>query len=152
VGFTAVRFRMAYRYLDDIAPADAAFEAWGETIEELFVAAADATMNVMVEDLETIADRERQPIAVQADAIDMLLFELLRELIFYKDAQRLLLRVRTMKIHNGKDGYNLTADTYGEEINPDRHELLVDVKAVTLHRFRVEQTQQGWEATVILDV
>jgi SHS2 domain-containing protein len=29
---------------------------------------------------------------------------------------------------------------------------VVDVKAVTLHRFRVEQTPSGWEATVILDI
>ena len=143
---------MAYRYLDDIATADVAFDAWGETMEELFVAAADATMNVMVEDLDTIADREHRHIDVEANAIDMLLFHLLQELIFYKDAQQLLLRVRTMKIYNGKDGYTLAADTYGEEINPDRHELLGDIKAVTLHRFRVEQTQQQWEATVILDI
>ena len=32
-----------YRFRGDVALADAAFEAWGETLEELFVAAADAT-------------------------------------------------------------------------------------------------------------
>jgi len=30
--------------------------------------------------------------------------------------------------------------------------MRVDVKAVTLHRFRVEQTEQGWEALVILEI
>ena len=40
----------------------------------------------------------------------------------------------------------------GEEIVPDRHDLIVDVKAVTLHRYRVEETPDGWESTVILDI
>ena len=42
--------------------------------------------------------------------------------------------------------------THGEPIDPQRHRLRVDVKAVTLHRFSIEKTAQGWEATVILDI
>ena len=53
---------MPYRYLEDIATADVAFEAWGDTLEEMFVAAADATMNVMVSDLDTIAPVEKRPL------------------------------------------------------------------------------------------
>ena len=37
-------------------------------------------------------------------------------------------------------------------IDAGRHELIVDVKAVTLHRFKVEQTPRGWETLVILDI
>ncbi|RMG44872.1 MAG: archease [Acidobacteria bacterium] len=143
---------MPYRYLDDIATADVAFEAWGPTLEELFVAAAAATMNVMVEDLNTIAHREHRTIQVEADAVDMLLFEFLQELIYYKDAQRLLLRVSQVRIDRRDDHFLLQAEAYGEEIDPRKHELLVDVKAVTLHRFQVERTADGWRAMVILDI
>ncbi len=45
---------MPYRYLEDIAKGDVAFEAEGRTVEEVFIASADATMAVMVEDLSTI--------------------------------------------------------------------------------------------------
>ena len=45
---------MPYHYLDDVAIADIAFEAYGESKEEMFIAASDALMNVMVEDLVTI--------------------------------------------------------------------------------------------------
>ncbi len=141
-----------YRYLENIAIADVAFEAWGTTMEEMFVAAADATMNVMVEDLNTIADQERRLIRVEADAVDMLLFQLLQELIYYKDAEQLLLRVPKVNIQRQKDDLTLNAEAHGEKLNPDKHELIVDVKAVTLHRFQVKQTSRGWEATVILDI
>lgn len=143
---------MPYQYLEDIATADVAFEARGDTVEDMFVAAADATMNVMVEDLNTIADRQRRIIHVEADAVDMLLFQLLQELIYYKDAERLLLRVPEVHIQRQNHHFKLSAEAYGEELNSDQHELLVDVKAVTLHRFQVEQTESGWRAMVILDI
>jgi SHS2 domain-containing protein len=143
---------MPYRYLEHIAIADVAFEAWGDTMEEVFISAADATMNVMVEDLNTIYDREHRSIHLEADAIDMLLFQLLQELIYYKDAEQLLLRVPNVHIESQDGQFTLSAEAYGEGINALKHELNVDVKAVTLHRFRMEQTPKGWEATVILDI
>ncbi|MHC1744342.1 MAG: archease [Syntrophobacteraceae bacterium] len=143
---------MPYRYLDDIATADAAFEARGQTIEEMFAAAADATMNVMVEDLGSIRRRASKRFDLEADDLEMLLFALLQELIFFKDAERLLLRVFDVRVWTDGNRARLVADTAGEEIDPSRHALIVDVKAVTLHKYRVAQTADGWEATVILDI
>jgi SHS2 domain-containing protein len=143
---------MPYRYLPDIAIADVAFEAWADTLEELFLAAADATMNVMVGDLKTIAITQTRAVQAEEAEPDMLLFQLLQELIFYKDAEKLLLRVKVLEIRRLEDRYALTAEICGEELDPSRHDLVVDVKAVTLHRFCVEQTTEGWRATVILDI
>ncbi len=143
---------MPYRYLPDIAIADVAFEAFAGTMEELFRDAADATMNVMVGDLGTIAELETRVVRAEETEPDMLLFQLLQELIFFKDAEKLLLRVRRLEIRQTGNGYTLEAEARGEELDPARHDLVVDVKAVTLHRFRVEQTQRGWEAFVILDI
>lgn len=143
---------MGFRYLEDIATADAAFEAWGNTLEELFAASADATINVMVSDLSSIAINETRFLSLSADAPDMLLFELLQELIYFKDAEGLLLRVTGLDIQHREDGWHLQGTVSGEKIDSSKHDLVVDVKAVTFHRFRVEKTQKGWEAVVILDI
>ena len=143
---------MPFEYLDDVATSDVAFQAWGETVEELFVAAADAVMNVMVEDLETIAPRQHRIITAAAPDHEMLLFELLQELIFYKDAEQLLLRVNGVSISVAAQGLTLRADAAGEMLDPGRHDLGVDVKAVTMHRYKVEQNDRGWQAMVILDI
>lgn len=143
---------MPYRFLDDIATADVAFEACGDSLEEMMVAAADATMNVMVENLDSIADRVRRIVDVAADAPDMLLYALLEELVFRKDVERLLLRVPSVRIEGRDGGLALWAEAYGETLDPGRHRLLVDVKAVTLHRFAVERSDAGWRATVVLDI
>jgi SHS2 domain-containing protein len=141
-----------YRYLDDIAIADAAFEVWAGTLEDLFVEAADATMNVMVQDLGTIGVAEHRQLRVAADALDLLLLALLEELIYLKDAERLLVRITRVDIDEDASGLHLEADAWGETINPEKHPLLVDVKAVTLHRLAVQPTDQGWWATVVVDV
>lgn len=143
---------MGYRYLPNIAIADVAFEAWADTLEGLFIAAADATINVMVANLETVAAHEARTWKAEEAELDMLLFQLLQELIFLKDAEKLLLRVKKIEIDQLEGRYRLQAEAWGEELNPARHDLVVDVKAVTLHRFCVEQTAPGWKATVILDI
>ena len=141
-----------YRYCDDVALADAAFEAWGATLEELFVAAADATANTMAENLEAIEDRERRPIRLEEGSADLLLYRLLEELVYFKDAEGLLLRVPAVSIRTRDGALVLEAEACGEPIDPSRHRLQADVKAVTLHRLRVERTARGWEASVVLDI
>ena len=143
---------MPYKYLEDVAIADVAFEAWGATLEELFEAAADATVNLMVADLSTITSHEQRTIELEDESLDLLLFNFLQELIFYKDAQKLLLRVGEIQIERTNGSFKLRAEAHGEELNPAKHELGVDVKAVTLHRFQVQETPEGWQANVILDV
>lgn len=143
---------MPYEYLDDEAIADVAFRAWGRDLSELFASAADATMNVMIEDLDTIQASEWRDISLENDAADMLLFDLLQELVFYKDAEQLLLRVSEADIRAANGLYRLKARAWGERLDPARHEQVADVKAVTLHRFTLEQTAEGWTAHVILDI
>jgi SHS2 domain-containing protein len=48
--------------------------------------------------------------------------------------------------------YLLEAIALGEKLDPERHHPRVDVKAVTLHHFRLEKTERGWKALVILDI
>ena len=143
---------MPYDYLEDIGTADIAFEATGRDLPELFTAAADATMNVMIDNLEAIEPRETRRIALKNDAIDMLLFDFLHELIYFKDADRLLLRIREVQIDEKEDAYSLNATAAGELLDPARHQQRADVKAVTLHDFRVEKTDGGWKASVLLDI
>lgn len=143
---------MPFEFLDEIATADVAFQAWGETVEQMFIAAAEATMNVMVADLEKIEPLESRQIEIESDALDMLLFNFLQEIIFFKDAEQLLLRIEDAQVEHENELYSVRATGWGEKIDPGRHELIVDVKAVTLHRFKVEQTCRGWETFIILDI
>jgi SHS2 domain-containing protein len=143
---------MPYRYLDDVATADIAFIAEGRDLSETFIAASDATMRVMVENIETIEPRESRLITLHDEHLDMLLFNLLQEILFYKDAEQLMLLIKQVSVDK-KDGlYELHAEAVGETLDSDRHIQRADVKAVTLHQFRLTEIDQGWAAMVILDI
>jgi SHS2 domain-containing protein len=143
---------MPYEFVDELTVADIAFRAWGRDLEETFISSADAVMSAMVEDLDVIQPHATRTLSVEHEALDMLLFNFLQELIYYKDAEQLLLRVQQLRIADDTQPYSLHATAVGEPIDPNRHRMRVDVKAVTLHRFSLERTEQGWEATVILDI
>jgi SHS2 domain-containing protein len=143
---------MPYEYVEDAFAADIGFRATGRSLEALFTAAADATMNVMVTDLDEVSGLVQKRIRLEAASTEMLLFDFLGEVVFYKDAEQLLLRVREIAISGHPEGTALTAVLRGEPIDPERHHLGVDVKAVTLHRFKVERTGDRWSATVVLDI
>jgi SHS2 domain-containing protein len=143
---------MSYRFLDDIATADVAFEAVAATREELCSACAEALLATMVHEPERVERRQELAITVTAAELDLLLYALLAELVFYKDARRLLLHADEVRIWENGGEWRLAAVARGEAIATDRHRLLVDVKGVTLHRFAVEQRDGVWQATVVLDI
>ena len=143
---------MPYHYLEEFGTADIAFDATGRDLPELFMAAADATMNVMIENLDGIEPRETLQIELSNDKLDMLLFDLLQELIFVKDAERLLLRIREIQIDEREENYFVKVIAAGELLDAERHHQRADVKAVTLHDFSVEKADGGWKAKVLLDI
>lgn len=143
---------MPFQYRGDIAHADIAFDAWAPTLEELFRDAARATMQVMVENLPAVRPAQTLEVKLEQRNDEMLLFDFLNELIFYKDARRLILLPTQLSISPSAGGITLRATLAGEEIDVTRHQMNTDVKAVTMLRYKVEQVPQGWRATVVLDV
>jgi SHS2 domain-containing protein len=143
---------MPYRFLDDIATADVAFEVWGTNREELFVAAAEALLRTMVDDPVHVLAQEELPIVIEQQELDLLLFDFLNELVYLKDARKMLLHVPTVRIESEGGGFALHGTARGEGLDPRRHHLQVDVKAATLHRLQVWREGEVWRATVVLDV
>jgi SHS2 domain-containing protein len=143
---------MPFHFLEDISTADVAFEARGETQAEMFISCADALLRTMAEAPEQIERKVERIIRLDNEELDLLLFAFLQELIFYKDARRLLLHADHVQIEEREGVLHLESLVRGEQIDRVRHHLLVDVKAVTLHRFQVLFRDNAWRAVVELDV
>ncbi|MEW6569816.1 MAG: archease [Nitrospirota bacterium] len=143
---------MPYRFLEEHAISDVAFEAWGDTIEEMLQSAARALTNTMTEDVDKIERKITKEFDVEAANVEMLVFNFLQELIFFKDAERLLFSKFDLDVNEKEGRWHLSVKSYGEELSPEKHDLRADVKAVSFHNYRVEKTPGRWEADVILDV
>lgn|SRR5574337_611275 len=143
---------MRYRFLEDIAIADVAFEAEGKTLAELFTNAASALTNTMVKRLDSVEQKVKKTVQLPAADPEMLLYSFLQRLVYYKDARLLLFSRYEFVIVEEKGKWRLKATIHGEQINQEKHQLVADVKAVSLHNFKVRKTVNGWLAEVILDV
>jgi SHS2 domain-containing protein len=143
---------MPFEYLEEAATSDVTFHAWGSSLDELFAAAIAALTNVMVADLDTVHPTTDRVVDVEAKALDLLLLRLLEEVVFFKDSEGLLLRAQRVVVDADVQPRRAHATLVGEPIDRARHELVADVKAVTLHALRVEHAHGLWHAHVTLDV
>ena len=138
---------MTYRYLDKIATADIAFESESDTVEGLFRDSALAVMETMI-NLKDVKQETKKIIEIEATNIEDLMFDWLSELVFIKDSENMLFSKFNITIKDNK----LKAECFGEEINQKRHKPRVDVKAITLHHFKVENIKNKWKANIIIDI
>ena len=143
---------MPFRYLDDIALADVAFEAEAGSPGGLFAEAWAAALAVMIDEPDALRREVERVVSLTESELDLLLFDFLGRLVYHKDAEQLLLRAERVDVRRAAGVWSVEATLAGERIDPSRHALGVDVKAVTLHRLSVAETAGGWRAVVVLDV
>jgi SHS2 domain-containing protein len=141
----------SYTFLPDVALADIAFEAKGDNVDEVFEAAAEATFAVMAK-IDTVDSKIEKTISLQAEDLERLLFDFLAEIVFLKDTETMVFCTVEVKIQGTEGLYTLHATLRGDFIQPEKQELVDDVKAVTLHLFEVKQTDDGYTARVVLDI
>ncbi len=139
----------SHRFLEDIAIADTAFEAKGNTPQELFLASADALFATMV-DPSTVIPRHTQTIQIQADDLSELLYQWLNEIVYLKDANAMVFCEADVTVKE-RPTWALTGHVCGDNVQDD-HLLGSDVKAVTKHMYDVSYDGSEWVALVVLDI
>ena len=107
-----------------------------------------ALFATLVENLDAVAPTQRLDVTISGSDRDYLLFDWLKELLYHFDAEHLLLSRFEVRI--GADG--LQGSAWGEPLDPRRHELAHEVKAITYHGLHVEEVPDGWLAEVIVDI
>lgn len=143
---------MPYQFVEGVSVADIAFEATGRDLAELLREAALAVTATMVRDLASVEPREQRHIEVRAEDPERLLHKFLQEVVYFKDAELLLLAAFQVEVEEGQGQLKAACTALGERLDAARHEQVVDVKAVTWHRFRVARERDGWRALVVLDI
>ena len=128
--------------------ADLGLRVRAPDVDTLFAEAAEALFSVLVENVESIAETRTLEIDIVGDDREFLLFDWLKTLLYHFDAEHLLFR--RFEVHVRDDGLHAIAK--GEPLDRSRHELGHEVKAITYHGLRVEQTPDGWLAEVIVDI
>ena len=128
--------------------ADIGLHAYGATLEELFIHAAQGMESLMVAPEQIRTEVQREVVVEGHDEISLLI-AWLNELIFLFDTEYLLFRDFTI---DAISATQLTAQTVGEPYDARRHDLSSAIKAVTWHEASVEQSDDGYKARIIFDI
>lgn len=139
-----------FAFIDDVAIADCAIDVEGRDLADLFETAAAALADVMVDPVTVPVAIERA-VALEAPALDLLLYDWLSELIFRKDRDREVFPETRVRV-TGTGPFRLEAQARGGAIDPERTVLRADAKAVTFHRFALTPADGGWRARVVIDI
>jgi SHS2 domain-containing protein len=134
-----------YRLLDHTA--DIRVEVTGLDLPELFGNAALCVFDVMLDRSRIRPDRVTEVALEAADAAELLM-EWLRELLFLFSARGLAIAAVEFRV---LEPTRLNAVVSGEQFDPERHGLKVELKVPTYHDYSLKETPAGWRATVIFD-
>lgn len=128
--------------------ADVGLRVRAADLDTLFAEAARGLFSLIVENLDEVRPVRVVTYHVPGQDREYLLFDWLNEILFAFDTQHLLLSEFRVKVTEA----GLEAEARGETLDPVRHHLDHEVKAITYHGLKVERTADGWLAEVIVDI
>jgi SHS2 domain-containing protein len=128
--------------------ADVGLRVTAPDLATVFREAAQGFFSIVVEEIPRGVPSRRVDFRLEAESAEFLLVDWLSELLYVFETKRLLLDAFEVDLR----GTRLTATALARPLDEDRDRLLREVKAVTYHGLRVEATESGWLAEVILDI
>ena len=128
--------------------ADLGLRVRAADLNALFADAATALFAAIVDGIETVRPDRAVDVHIEGSDLDYLLFDWLRELLYRFDAEHLVFSRFDVSV----DGGGLTATAWGESLDPARHVLSHEVKAITYHGLMVADEGSEWVAEVIVDI
>jgi len=138
--------KRAFEIIDHTA--DVGIIAYGADVEELFSNAALALFSLITE-IESVEEKLHLDLEVSSEDRDSLLVEWLNELIYFFDVKHILFNRFDIEslTHN-----ELKATCYGEGFDPMKHKIKTGVKAATYHMLKLDKSDDGCKAQIILDI
>lgn len=128
--------------------ADLGLRATAPDLDALFAEMAHALSAAILEDPSSARPTTAVTVEIAGTDREFLLFDWLKELLYRFDAEHQVFGRFEATVR--PDG--LTATAWGEPLDPERHLLNHEVKAITYHGLAVEPTAGGWRAEVIVDI
>ena len=117
-------------------------------LDTLFAEAALALFSAIVDNVQAIEPRQKIEVRLTGDEREYLLFDWLNELLYRFDTEHMVFG--KFEVHVTSEG--LQGNAWGEPTDPARHGLGHEVKAITYHGLKIEQTADGWLAELIVDI
>ena len=135
--------------------ADVGLLVRGRDLKDCFETAARGMVSILC-DIRSITAEARREIRVEAENVEELLLNWLREVLYRVEREwivfsRFFIEEESF-VRKASGGYRLDARLEGGRLNPERHGICTEIKAITRHGLAVQKKDHGWELTVLFDV
>jgi len=137
-----------YKFNDEVAASDAAFEIKAANLNDLFNYAGRALFEIMCGS-DDVTSNEKRQIELEADSLEDLLYRYLSELLFLRDTEDIMFSEFETTIRNN---FKLKAEVGGDTIGNLKEPPKTDIKAITYYKFKVEKRGYGYFAFVVVDL
>ena len=133
--------------------ADVQVRSWGSSLEEAFSQTAYSLMATITPDLKKITPKVERKITIKAEDKEALLFDFLSEFLYIFDVDELVFsQIYVSKIEKFNDNYKLQATLKGEKFDLVKHEIGIEVKAITYSFLNIEEKHASTIIDIVYDI
>jgi SHS2 domain-containing protein len=126
---------LSYKFLDHAT--DAIIEVTAKNLKEAFAVAADAEINLTL-DQDKVEEKGQMVFSANGKDLHYLLFSWLEEIPFILITEGFAIKRLEFDIEK-KDGYKINAIAYGETLDVKKHNFKVEIKAPTFYDMEIRQ-------------
>jgi SHS2 domain-containing protein len=137
---------MNYEILDHTA--DICVRVYGESFDDLLRNAARAMMDIIT-DREKVNPSQEIKIKAQGETKEELLVHWLDEILFIHQVKKMVLR--DFEVHLVSET-EVRGKAFGESIDAERHEIGLDIKAITYHNLKIEPSDDRLKVDIVFDI
>jgi SHS2 domain-containing protein len=104
---------------------------------------------------DTIRSEVSRETTLSSPDIEILIVNYLSEYLYYFDAERLLfadVSISPIQYDEKTEEYTITSVSYGENFDPQRHEMKTEIKAITYSFLEVIQKKEKSEIWIVFDL
>ena len=139
-----------YKFIEHTA--DIAIDVSGESLEDLFITAAEAWRKSVLT-YENMTFGETKEISLEADSPEELLVGFLNELNYLLLSKNWICSdVTSIEIDFRPGLIKLYSLITGEKFDANKHELRTEIKGVTFHQMKIESNKNVHHTKIIFDI
>ena len=133
--------------------ADVQALCWGSTLEEAFNQTAYSLMATISPNLDKISPKTEKKIKIEAEDKEALLFDFLSEFLYIFDVNELIFsKIEVQQIKQIGDHFNLDAVLKGEKFDTNKHEIGIEVKAITYSFMEIDENKEEVKIRIVFDI
>lgn len=139
---------MSYKFLDHAT--DAIIEVTAKDLKEAFAVAADAEINLTL-DQDKVEEKGEIRFSAKGKDLRYLLFSWLEEIPFILITEGFAIKRIEFDIED-KGEYKINATAFGEPLDVKKHNFKVEIKAPTFYDMEIRENKDNFYMRFLLDL